>query len=174
MLRLVKATTSLILAVIVGGLALAAPVVAVQPRGTLVGAGLSIRLPAGWHGRIYEVDRRWAEFQIANFDLLRGDPDGTKAAASMDSRSILIMLDEASPLTGAYFPKASLPIRLSRIDYLAAAEGIPVSHALFTRDFSNHGRPFALRVQFGRHPVAPRALQQVNRILATLRITPRR
>jgi hypothetical protein len=141
--------------------------------------GVSLDLPSGWIGRIYDGNRGasppYASVQATSFaregpGVLDPDSDTAKRVGEqMGSSDILVLLWEiGSGRREAYEPLAGAP-QITREDF-APIEGFarPVAHTLF----SVHDRSFDLFVEFGASPDAAQ-LTRANDVLATLRIEPR-
>ena len=132
--------------------------------------GVSITVPARWHGRIYERSGGLPILHVANFRLPANDDDfGTKATLRMGSQRIFIVLLESSTKTG--FKHARPPIQIRRSDFLPRFKGVSPSHAFARRRFTTRNRRFSLWVQFGQRKPSNAMLSRANIVLGTLLIT---
>jgi len=150
----------------------------VRLEGTLTPSlGVSVDLPAGWTGRIYNAQPASAPtsatVQLADLALPPDDDDtATKAAQQMGPDDVLIILLESTgSKTGFTYPPLAAPLRISDSDFLPAFEGVSDSHAFARRLFSTHGRRFMLWVQFGQKPAPSSVVARANRVLETMRFT---
>jgi hypothetical protein len=124
--------------------------------------GVSITVPAGWQGSIYERTGGLPILHTGNFRLPANDDDpGTKASMAMGSRGIFIVLLESGTRTG--FKHQRLPIQIRRSDFLPRFKGIPPSHAFAQRRFTTRKRSFSLGVQFGRRKPSNAMLSRATR-----------
>ena len=148
-------------------------------RQHLSGLGVSIVLPRGWSGHIYKriapTPTYGVIMHISNLHLLY--PDGYDADAGISNRlakrDVLIVLTEhAPPRRASRYPRLKPPLVVVRAN--ARVEGVPDLHASALRFFSTSGRYFDLVVQFGTRPAPSQVIHEVNDVLATLRISPRR
>jgi hypothetical protein len=135
--------------------------------------GVSMTVPAKWHGRIYERPGGLPILHAANFRLPANDDDfATKGTLRMGSEGILIVLLESRTKNG--FKYARLPIRIQRSDFLSRFKGIPPSHAFALRRFTTRSRRFSLWVQFGQRRPSNAMMSRANIVLGTLLITAQR
>jgi hypothetical protein len=146
--------------------------------------GVSLELPNGWIGRIYDGNRGTApvlaDLQAGSFpagdspDLLKDNNSDTwvTAAEAMNPDDILILLWETAGSGGFdYQPLAGSP-QISTSDLGTAFEGFPSNHAVGRRFFTTGGRMFDLMVEFGRLSPDREQLDLANEVLTTLRIDP--
>jgi hypothetical protein len=121
----------------------------------LSGAGLSITLPAGWHGHI----------------ALQWDQARLEAATN----DLSIRLDEVGNAPGSEGFIPTRRVRLRREDVAdrarAARFGAPPRHALAVRRLAVHGRSFVLVAELARLDTHE-LLRRANGVLARLRISP--
>jgi hypothetical protein len=141
--------------------------------------GLSLTLPSGWSGRIYNEQPAGspiaANLQAGNFPLPAEDDDvGTSAAKVMHPDSVLLILWEALGTGGGFhYQKLSGPPQLAPQDSTVPLEGFPPDHALARIFFETAGRKFELIAEFGQSRLTPALLDEANGVLKTLAITPR-
>jgi hypothetical protein len=166
-------TRSRVLVAVVGvSLALALPSYA-QRESHLTRYGLSITLPARWHGTIYRRVGGLPVLHAGNIRLPNGDDDpGTKAIKKMGRSSVLIVLLESRGAGGVTWRKLSRPPKVRRSDFLPRFKGVPPSHAFARVLFRTSGRYFQLWVQFGTRPAPARLLRDANSVVSTLTIAP--
>ena len=144
----------------------------------LSGYGVRISLPAGWDAQLRSQGQPSPDYPylvLGNFKLPVRDNDvGTSAVRRMRARHVRILLFEVgnAPGTGG-FRVAALPLRIRRPDFTSAPQGIPPQHAFARRRFAAGGRSFVLWGNFGARPAPPTIVAAANRVLASLRITPR-
>lgn len=140
--------------------------------------GVSLELPSGWIGRIYDIDRGagppLAALQAGSFasasdpDILKDDDVATRASEAMGSGDVLILLWETLRGGGFdYEPLTGSP-RIGQTDLGTALEGFPSTHAVARRFFTTRNRFFDLMVEFGTVTPGPLEIQRVNRVLRTL------
>ena len=146
-------------------------------RRGVAGYGVRLTFPRGWDAELYRPRGAVTAGPIvlaANFPLrpFRRVEDVAAAARRMPRDGILIFLGEAGAGSRQRFPRAALPLELSRA-HLAAAGALAPARGVATRDFSVNGRLFQLLVHFGRRPVSASSLRQLNAVLRTLRVAPR-
>jgi hypothetical protein len=163
--------------------------------GALGAHGIDVTLPAGWDGRITVRDDgvatpaiaasglRVAELRshpvvhLANFGLpaARGD-FGSGAVELMGDRDVFVVLFEyeRAATTTALFRAEGMPRALGPRDFQPETlrRGIPgqSAHQAFFRE---GGRAFCLYVVLGAHARRAALAPIVNRVLTTVRITPR-
>ena len=146
---------------------------------TQAGYGLSLSLPSGWSGRIYNEQPAGSAFaanlQAGNFALPANDDDvGTEAAKLMGSDSVFLILWEAlGPGGGFHYRKLTGAPQLAPQDFGVPLEGFPPDHALGRTFFETGGRKFEVIAELGRPEVSAAQLDEVNGVLKTLVITPR-
>jgi len=145
--------------------------------------GLSLELPKGWIGRIYDANRGTqppiADLQAGSFltaddlDLLKDSDLGSGVAQDMQPADILILVWETLGSGGFdYEPLLSAP-QIGPDNLMTALEGMPTGHAVGRVFFSTEGRAFDLMVEFGTLSPEPAQLDRANQVLRTLRVGPR-
>ena len=139
--------------------------------------GVSLTLPAGWSGRIYNEQPPAAQsaafLQAGDFPLPQRDDDvGTSAAASMHAQNVLIIMWEAFGAGGGfdYVPLSKAP-QVTSGDFGVSLEGFPPGHDLARLFFELNGRKFVLIVEAGTSAVTQSQIDTVNAVLATLQIS---
>jgi hypothetical protein len=162
--------------------------------GVLGAHGIDVTLPAGWDGHITVRDdgtptaaisaagagvvalRSHPVVHLANFGLPPAPGDfGSGAVELMGDRDVFVVLFEyeASATTTALFRAHGIPRSLTSRDFQPATlrRGIPgqSAHQAF---FQEGGRAFCLYVVLGAHARRAALVPMVNRVLATVRITP--
>jgi hypothetical protein len=156
-------------------LLLATPAVAETNGGSVRIAryGVSVTVPARWHGRLYERPGGLPILHMGNFRLPPNDDDfGTKATMTLSGRGIFIVLLESKTRIG--FKHVRLPLQIRRADFLPRFKGVPPSHAFARRRFATSNRSFSLWVQFGQRKPSGAMLSRANTVIGTLLITARR
>jgi hypothetical protein len=146
--------------------------------------GVSLDLPNGWIGRIYDGNRGtapvMADLQAGSFaagdslELLKDKSSDTwvTAAEAMGPDDILVLLWETAGSGGFdYQPLAGSP-HIAASDLGSAFEGFPSDHAVGRQFFATGGRMFDLMVEFGRLSPDREQLDRANEVLTTLRIEP--
>jgi hypothetical protein len=141
----------------------------------LAKAGLQLRLPYGWYGRIVRANRGFPNpaVEAANFPL---PPLGTSVVVPSPtglkrSQVRLVLLEVGNP-PGRRFPPARRIRPLSHADFAFRLPGVPASHAFARRHFSQGGRSFSLMVEFGARPAPERLQRAVEELLRSLWIRP--
>ena len=133
--------------------------------------GLSVTLPATWHGTVYRRTGGLPILHVANFRLPSGDDDtGSRAIKKMRKTSVLIVLMESRGTIGFHWRKLTGPPQVTRRDFLPLFKGVPPTHAFARVLFTTRQRYFQLWVQFGVRPAPARLLKQANRLLITLKV----
>ncbi len=122
---------------------------ALPPAATQIeGYGISMRLPGDWKGKVTRGELDAGSAQIHLRLLERG---GTDVA----------------------FAARKLPIELSDAEFVGPGAGFdPKIVAGTGRSFISHGREFVLWVEADSLPPDPRAVEQANEALATLKVEP--
>ena len=136
--------------------------------------GVRFALPPGWSAHIRTLlSTPIAVLQAGNFRLPTGDDDtGTKAHTRMTARSIfIVMLEAGSGDTGFSYKPHTLPVTISRRDFLPMFEGVPSNYGFARTFFASHGRRFQLWVEFGSKPASVVALREANAALGGLRVS---
>jgi hypothetical protein len=146
---------------------------------TLSRSGLTIDLPDGWDGRIYQRDagpdvvtRR--AMHVANFALPPNMGDyATAAVERMQSDDVLVALIEFDPASAGagLFADQGMPAALTADAFSPTAmpRAIPgrTGSQFF---FSSGGRAFCLYVVLGSHNDRAALLPVVNAVVGTLKI----
>jgi hypothetical protein len=133
--------------------------------------GLSVTLPAAWHGSVYRRTGGLPILHVANFRLPSGDDDtGSRAIKKMRKTSVFIVLMESRGTSGFHWRKLAGPPQVRRSDFLPLFKGVPPTHAFARVLFTTRQRYFQLWVQFGARPAPARLLKQANRLLTTLKV----
>ena len=154
--------------------------------------GLSVKVPAGWDGSIRraagdpsdtdidDVGRLGTTnpvLHVASFPLpaVRGDYGGG-AVQAMGPNDVFIALVEFDPDAGSTplfsAPGLRRPLRVTDFDRSTMHRPLPGAsgHQQF---FHTRGRAFALYVALGAHRLRASSVPRVDRVLATLSISPR-
>ncbi len=141
---------------------------------TVRGYGLTLELPAGWHGQIARPEPPGAlMLRAANFPLPKVASDvGQQAQRTMAERDILITLSyygRARNETGVR--GVGLPLTIERADF-TSFEGF--SRPVATDSFVLDEHAFQLWVVFRSGTPSEELLAEANRVLATVALEPRR
>jgi hypothetical protein len=138
---------------------------------TVGGHGLSLTLPAGWHGFA-----RPGQLQAADFALPAAAVGAAELARVGRGHVHLILWDygPSVPYLTSFAP-ATAPVVLRSRDIAAGPlEGFSSRDAYAIRTIRLSGELLEVIADFGPKPLAPGALDRVNRVLARLRIAPSR
>ena len=140
------------------------------------GYGIRFALPTGWSGHIRPLRGPppiAVVVQAGSFNLPLGDDDaGTKARARMTAQSIFIVILEAgNGDAGFSYPMRTLPVSITRRDFLPMFEGVPSTHAFARTFFASHQRRFQVWVEFGAKRLSAASLRRANIALAGLRVS---
>jgi hypothetical protein len=147
-----------------------------QPT-TISRYGLSIDLPAGWEGRIYENETGLRVIQAGNFSIAERDDDGDVGEESvqrMGSEGIYIAIwswaDRPPPGWGDWpLPDdevATLPLQIGRSDFGSFECGL-VAPSTAMRAVTVEGRLVQVVVSFGSATPGNEAVAEANRVLST-------
>lgn len=154
--------------------------------------GLEVRVPAGWDGSIVrgagdpsdldveDVGRLGTTnpvLHVASFPLpaVRGDYGGG-AVQHMGPHDVFVALVEFDPQAGATplfaATRMQRPLRTTMFDRSTMHRPLPGAsgHQQF---FHTEGRAFALYVALGAHRLRSTLVPRADRVIATLRISPR-
>jgi hypothetical protein len=136
--------------------------------------GLSIRLPAGWSGRVFTRVGGIAALHAGSFPVaLRDGEFGDRSTGLMPPDSAFVALAEYRPGAGlspgrGLFAASGIPRRLDPTALSEAGLAHPrPGQAGLQHFFTTAGRPFCLYVVIGGHR---RQLRTVEAVLRTLRI----
>jgi len=139
--------------------------------------GLEVRVPAGWEGRVFRLPGTGATMHAANFALPPGDGSfGAAAVSEMAADGVFVALVEFSPrLAGqGLFAHQGIPAPLRARDASPRAmQRLVPGRAGVQRFFSHGGRAFCLYAVVGSRPSRDALIRQANRLLGTVRISPR-
>jgi hypothetical protein len=141
---------------------------------TVNGHGISVRLPTGWTGVVYQRVGGLPILHAGSFRLppVDGDDGALRAVRRMRPSDVLLVMLEYRP-SQTHFPNRALPLRLRRSEFGAPVEGMPWSHAFARIEFSTARRSFDLWIEFGSKHASPTAIRAADRVLATLRVRAR-
>jgi hypothetical protein len=147
---------------------------------TLSAHGISIELPAGWNGRVFDRPGSGATLHVGDFQLALGDGEfGDASTAAMPPSATFVALAEYRPGAGlqpgrGLFAARGLPSRLDPTAFTAAGLAHPRRGQVGMQHFfTASGRPFCLYVVIaGSGPLRRRRLAVLDRVLATVRIAP--
>ncbi len=138
---------------------------------TVSGHGISVRLPSGWTGVVYQRVGGLPILHAGSFRLppVDGDDGAQRAIRRMRPGDVLLVMLQYRPSSTTHFPRV-LPLRLRRSDFATPVEGMPLTRAFARIHFSAARRSFDLWIEFGGKHARPAAIRAVDRVLATLRI----
>jgi hypothetical protein len=145
--------------------------VGARPAARLDGYGISLTLPRGWHGLAAP-----GQLQAADFPLPRSVLGSAERARVPRGHVHLIVWDygPSVPYLVANFPPARAPLTLRRRELSSApVEGFAASDAYAVRSVAIGGELVEVVADLGPKPLAATSLTRVNRLLATLRCSPR-
>lgn len=138
---------------------------------TLRGQGMTLSLPAGWHGLV-----GGAGVQAADFRLGRRVRNSASLARVRRGHVHLMIFNYGPwvPYLPAYRP-ARLPLRLTQRDLLPGGmEGFAGNDAFARRDVRVNGDLVDVLADLGPRPLASGSLQKANSVLGTLGVQPPR
>lgn len=147
-----------------------------QPT-TISRYGLSIDLPAGWDGRIYENETGLRVIQAGNFSIAERDDDGDVGEESvqrMGSEGIYIAIwswaDRPPPGWGDWpLPDdevATLPLQIGRSDF-GSFECLGGAPATAMRDVTVEDDHVQVVISFGNATPDDEAVAEANGVLST-------
>jgi hypothetical protein len=144
------------------------------------GYGLSVDVPQGWYGRIYQREAGPEEVtkpivHLANAPLSDANADdvlqGTMEAMGRDGVAVAVY--ELEPLPGFANPElgfgdagAAIGVRPGDTAHI---QGVPSEFLTLLRRVRFANRYFQIRVVFGASQARPELFAQVNRILGSFR-----
>lgn len=138
--------------------------------------GVSVRLPAGWSGRIFARDGGIAALHAGSFQVALDDGEfGERSTGLMPSQGAFVALAEYLPGRGlapgrGLFAAGKIPRRLDPVALSESGLAHPrPGQAGLQRFFTTAGRPFCLYVVIAGHR---RHLRAVEAVLRTLQIEP--
>ena len=133
--------------------------------------GLSIELPPGWHGRVYENDTGLRVLLSANGGLAPDDDEGRKTRQRLGEAGIVLAIaywpDWPPPGEGGALKAATLPLSVGRSDF-GGFEGL--TDATAVRSVTIDGHLLQVMVHLGTTAPSDEALAEANAVLASLRI----
>lgn len=136
---------------------------------TLRGDGLTLSLPAGWHGFVGA-----GAVQAADFPLGPRVRD-SEGLARVRRGHVHLMVSNGGarvPYLPAFRP-ARLPLELTRRNVIQGGlEGFSGNDAFARREVLVHGEMVEILADLGPRPLARSALQKANSVLGTLRVPP--
>lgn len=137
---------------------------------TLRGDGVTLSLPAGWHGLVGSAGVQAADFPI---------PARARSSANLvrvrRGHMHLIVWNYGPSVP--YLPHshpARPPLALTRRNLYGEPEGFPAADVYARRTARVSGEMLEILADLGPKPLAPDALRKVNGVLATLRVLPAR
>jgi len=142
----------------------------------LSGYGITVDLPPGWEGLIYQRDQGDPTLHAGNFVLPQGDSDfATLAIAAMPASGVLLVLTqyELSNAGTGLFAHAGLPAPVpERALRRRAFTRLQPLRLGVQRFCTVSGRPFCLYVVVGTDPDPGSLLGQANAVLSTVDVKP--
>jgi hypothetical protein len=148
----------------------------IVPARVIRGLGLSIGLPVGWDGRIYENDTGLRVVQAAGVRLASGDDDsGSETMRAMGSDGIIVSVwywtDWPPPGQSGARDSITLPLQISRSDFgdFGCYADRPAP-ATAMRGGTVDGHLIQTVVFFGTESPSDDAISQANSVLASLTI----
>jgi hypothetical protein len=146
------------------------------PAHVIRGQGLSIGIPVGWDGRIYESDTGLKVVQAASVRLVDDHDDtGSQTIQAMGSDGIIVSVwywtDWPPPGRGGARDSIALPLQISRSDFgdFGCYADRPAP-ATAMRGGTVDGHLIQTVVFFGTESPSDDAIAQANSVLASLTI----
>jgi hypothetical protein len=138
---------------------------------TVGGAGLSLRLPADWHGFAAPGQLQAADFHLGR--RARGSPEVARVGRG---RIHLIVWDygRSVPYLAGNFVPVRPPLALRRRDLGGPLEGFSSRDVYAVRSVAMGGELLEIVADLGPRPLAAASFAKANRVLATLRVEPPR
>jgi len=133
---------------------------------TLRGSGLSLSLPRGWYGVAGP-----GQLQAASFPLSRSVL-GSAERAHVPRGHVHLIIWAYGPVVPylAGGPRLRGQVVLRTRDVTGPFEGFPDDHAFAERSMTVNGEALEALADLGPKPARPDRLQEVNRVLRTLRV----
>lgn len=143
--------------------------------------GLTVRLPAGWSGRVFARAPDVATLHAGDFPVVLGDGEfGDRSTGRMPDPGCFIALTEYRPGRGlepgrGLFEPRKVPLPLDPAGFSASRLAHPRRGQVGAQHFfTTHGRPLCLYVVLaGTRPERRRRLLAVDRLLRSLEIAAR-
>ena len=142
----------------------------------LEASGLTVELPAGWHGQVVRRSPHLPTLQAASFALDPGDEElGPRSREAMSAGDCFLALVEYLPGSGVVagqvpFHLAGIELPLDPRWFSPEVEG----RSVLERNFTQAGRPFCLHVVIaGPRLDRRRQLPLLDRVLGSLRVQQR-
>jgi hypothetical protein len=132
----------------------------------LIGGGVRLQLPGGWHGRTTSEGGPLV-LQAANF-LLATNDRGEDPITAMTREQVVVTLSTGTGCCPATRVSASPAIGAS--DFLHDGR-VPAGQALAEKAVRKRGSILHISALFGARPPAPSLLRQTNQLLASLTVT---
>lgn len=137
---------------------------------TVSGYGLTLALPAGWHGLVAP-----GQLQAADFPLSRTVLASAERARVPRGHLHLIIWDYGPSVPYLTFPAARAPLQVAASNLTPAPlEGFPATDTYAVRTATLNDELIEVIADFGPGPLSTNRLQQLNQVLGTLRVTPPR
>jgi hypothetical protein len=143
------------------------------PTHALDDFGISMQLPEGWRGWLFEGDPTLVATTSDPADPFNAPEVGQR----MGANDVTVVVDESIAVQDLRWPPIDGPPQITDGNACDGCEvmddgGPPASgHVLYRNTFTTVGRAFDLYVEFGLPP-SDQDLADVNRILETLRLAP--
>jgi hypothetical protein len=135
--------------------------------GTLTGDGVTLSLPAGWHGLVGP-----GGVQAADFPLPRRASSSANLVRVRRGHVHVIVVNYGPWVPYLLYRPARPPLALRKRDLTGAMEGFGTSDVYALRTARLGGDMIEVLADFGPKPLARSALRRANAVLATLRVLP--
>jgi hypothetical protein len=140
-----------------------------SPTHLLRGEGVTLSLPAGWHGLVSP-----AGIQVADFPLPQRARSSANLVRVRRGHVHLIVFNYGPWVPYLHFRPSREPLLLSRRNLTGAMEGFGANDTYAVRTARLGGEMLEFLADLGPKPFSPSALRRVNAVLVSLRVLPSR
>ncbi len=145
-----------------------------MPRPVLSCAGVSVRVPSGWHGRIRGGNGGGFTLTFATFSLVsETDAVDEQSAERMAADDILVLLigyGRGQADNPAFRTRVRLPLTVQKMKVYSRFEHLQPGHRLARAIFVAQGAAYDVQVQFGS-PLNPFLRREADSALRLLRFS---
>lgn len=137
--------------------------------------GVTVRAPAGWHGRIQTGAGGYFTLTLATFPLVsEADAVDEQSSKRMSPRDVLVLLIAYGPgevSNPVFQTRTRLPLTVQAMRVYDQFEHVAHGHRLARRTFVALGSAYDAQVQFAR-TITPSLRAKANGVLQVIRFSP--